>query len=39
MKVSRSVLFVLVVVIASTVAAVAHLTDEAFDVPAFRIHG
>jgi archaellum component FlaG (FlaF/FlaG flagellin family) len=39
MKVSRSVLFVLIVVIASTVAAVAHLTDETFDIPALRVHG
>lgn len=39
MKVSRSVLFVLIVVIASTMAAVAHLTDETFDVPAIPVHG
>jgi len=39
MKVSRSVLFVLIVVIASAVAAVAHVTDETFDVPAIHLHG
>lgn len=39
MKVSRSVLLVLIVVVASTVAAVAHLTDESFDIPALRVDG
>jgi hypothetical protein len=39
MKVTRSVLFVVIVVVASTAAAVAHLTDEIFDIPALRLHG
>lgn len=39
MKVTRSVLLFALVVIASTVAAVAHLTDETFDIPSLRWHG
>jgi hypothetical protein len=39
MKVTRPVLFVVIVVIASTLAAVAHLTDATFDIPALRLVG
>jgi hypothetical protein len=39
MKVTRSVLFVVVVVVASTAAAVAHLADSTFDLPVLRLPG
>lgn len=39
MKVTRSVLLFAIVVVVSTVAAVAHLTDETFDIPSLRWDG
>lgn len=38
MKVTRSVLLVALVIVASTVAAVAYLTDERFATPMLRLH-
>lgn len=39
MKVTRSLLLFALVVIVSTVAAVAHLTDATFDIPSLRWQG
>lgn len=39
MKVTRSVLLFVLVVVVSTVAAVAHLTGETFDIPALGMYG
>jgi len=39
MKVTRSVLLVAVVVVASMAAAAAHLTDTTFDVPLAQVLG
>lgn len=39
MKITRSVLLVVLVIVASTVAAVAHLADERFAIPVLRLLG
>lgn len=38
MKLTRSVLLVALVIVVSTVAAVAHLADERFATPVLRLH-